>query len=158
MGPVFFCVLVCTDLVDAAIRTTVEVKASAYDTKNCNSSGCDADLTRDSDSEDEQSRWSCRYLLKDKNCKVWYTFGEPQYLDSISVAFHKGDERTRSFLVRTFNSDDTRQVENFTSSGATNGFESFAIGREDVIKLYIQPIDPNVNDWISIKEVSSFVK
>lgn len=139
---------------DAATRTTVVVSSSAYHEDDCGSLGCSADLTRDSDSEDDASRWSCHYDLKDKNCKLWYRFGEPQYLDSVELAFFRGDQRTRSFKVKTFDSDNRRRTTKFTSSGETDGFESFEIATDDVKKLYIQPIAPDKDEWISVKEVS----
>lgn len=154
----FLYVIVCAGLVDAATRTTVTVSASAYDEEGCGSSGCSADLTRDSDSEEDDSRWSCHYDLEDSNCKLWYRFEDPQYLDSVELAFYKGDQRTRSFLVKTFNSDNTRMTVRFTSSGVTDGFESFEVGRDDVAKMYIQPIAPDRDEWISIKEVRQLIQ
>lgn len=140
---------------DAAARTTVAVSSSADHEDECGSSDCSADLTRDSDSEDDDSRWSCHYDLEAKNCKLWYRFGEPQYLHSVELAFFRGDQRTRSFKVKTFDSDNRRTTTKFTSSGETDGFESFKIDNDDVTKLYIQPAAPDKDEWISIKEVKS---
>lgn len=154
----FLCVFAWIDLVEAAVRTTVRVSSNAHDDDGCNSSDCSADLTRDGDSEDDESRWSCHYKLEQKNCKVWYRFNDAQNLDNIALALYKGDERTRSFKVKTFNSNNIRRTVSFTSSGTTDGFETFAIGRDDVKKMYIQPIAPDRDEWISIKEVSQLVE
>lgn len=67
------CSTMFPDLVDAAEKTTVSVKASAYDTdtasdNGCDPSGCTASKTRDGDL-DGNARWACKYDLKNKKCR-----------------------------------------------------------------------------------------
>ena len=88
---------------DAAAKTTVSVSANAYDTRladrnGCGDTGCLPGLTRDGNTKVE-SRWSCSKSLGEGNCYVEYTFDEPQDVISMSIAFHKGDERKRKIKV-----------------------------------------------------------
>ena len=87
---------------DASVKTTVSVSANAYDTRladiGCGNTGCLPELTRDGITKIE-SRWSCSKNLGQGNCYVEYTFDEPQDVISMIIAFHKGDERTRTIKV-----------------------------------------------------------
>ena len=94
--------------IDASEKTTVTVTTNAYDTRDgdnsgCGESGCLAELTRDGDTDDPESRWSCSKNLGEGNCYLEYTFGSPQDVLSLNIAFHKGDERTRKIKVCGWN-------------------------------------------------------
>lgn len=74
----------------------------------------------------------------------------------LQIAFYKGDERTRSFSVTTYNQDDQSQITyDFTSSGTTLGYESFTLNSDETYRLYITPAEPNYDDWLSITEVAN---
>ena len=93
---------------DASEKTTVTVTTNAYDTRDgdnngCGESGCLAELTRDGNTADPESRWSCSKNLGEGNCYLEYTFGSPQDVISLNIAFHKGDERTRKIKVCVWN-------------------------------------------------------
>lgn len=73
----------------------------------------------------------------------------------MQMAFYKGDERTRSFTVTTFNNRESQSeiTYHFTSSGETLGYEKFELDSDETYELYITPDDPNEEDWIGITEV-----
>lgn len=73
------------------------------------------------------------------------------------MAFFRGDERTRTFIVKTWDEDGTREKNTFTSSGKTQDFESFHVGAEGAVKLQIIPASPNALDWLSIYEARFFM-
>lgn len=134
----------------------MRVKANAYDTEACGSSGCSPDLTRDSDSKDDNSRWSCHNDLNiGRNCKLWYRFRDPQNVRSVELAFYEGDQQPRSSKVRTIDSNNNRIKEILTSSGTTDGFEAFEVVRDDVVKPNIQFIPLCSDDWVGVKEVTN---
>lgn len=69
----------------------------------------------------------------------------------MQIAFHKGDERTRTLDV--FDNGDYRST--IASSGSTLGYQSFDLSTDETedIKLCLE--DPNMNKdvWLSITEV-----
>ena len=97
------------DLVEAGTKTTITVSANAYDTRpgadssdvGCMRDGCKAELTRDGDSTDEESRWSCSpSLVTNKSqCSISFMFEEAQDIVDVEVAFWKADERSRTLEV-----------------------------------------------------------
>eukprot|EP00904_Undaria_pinnatifida_P002194 jgi/Undpi1/11976/HiC_scaffold_4.g01675.m1 len=140
--------------IDASEKTTVTVTTNAYDTRDgdnsgCGESGCLAELTRDGDTDDPESRWSCSKNLGEGNCYLEYTFGSPQDVLSLNIAFHKGDERTRKIKVL----GDGSSLGTFKSSGTTLGYENWTLNASGVstIKLVARGLD--YNDWLSITEV-----
>lgn len=67
-------------LVDASKRTSVSVRATAYDRNDSSNNGCDpkgcrASNTRDGDLDDE-SRWSCKFATEDKKCRLALRYGK----------------------------------------------------------------------------------
>lgn len=100
----------CVDgFVEAGTLTAVDVLANGYDERpgvefgsnGCMENGCQPELTRDGDIEDDESRWSCNQgLVADGSlCAITFSFEEPQDIDYIQVAFWKTDERFRSLQV-----------------------------------------------------------
>lgn len=81
-------------------------------------------------------------------------FDRAQDIVTLRLAFYKGDERTRRFKVKTFDSNGQKKKYKFTSSGSTLGFEDFQLDSDETVKIMITPINPNKDDWISITEVS----
>lgn len=77
----------------------------------------------------------------------------PQDIVEIRIAFYKGEERTRSFLVKMWADDGRKETKTFTSSGETKGFEAFQLDTDDTVKLQIAPASPNSLDWLTIYEV-----
>lgn len=69
------------------------------------------------------------------------------------MAFFKGDERTRSFRAITTDSGGDKNIYSFTTSGETDGFESFELNTDETVQLVIKADDPNKYDWLSIFEV-----
>lgn len=145
-------------LVDARERTTVIASANVFDEKTvvdggCDPSGCTADLTRDLNLNGT-SRWSCKFDLESTPCQLWYSFEDPQDIVRLEIAFYKGDERTRAFSVTTFNDFGSSSFNyEFVSSGGTLDYELFEINSSGVLEMFITPLDPNFNDWLSIVEV-----
>ncbi|CAN0252790.1 unnamed protein product [Ascophyllum nodosum] len=148
-------------LVDASVRTEVTVRANVYDERTLDDGGCDPDgcepsKTRDSDI-DGGSRWSCARSLEDKTCRLTFEFDSAQDIVEINIAFYKGDERTRAFKVKTWDTSGDKITTEFTSGGETDGFEAFSLGSDETTKLAIFPASPNEDDWLSISEVEIMV-
>ena len=74
----------------------------AFGNNGCMDSGCQPGLTRDGDSEVDESRWSCTQgIVPDGDlCAITFSFDEPQDIEYIQVAFWKADERFRSLQVK----------------------------------------------------------
>lgn len=97
------------DYVEAGTKTTVGVSANAYDTRpggdsgdvGCGEDGCTPTLSRDGITTGTESRWACaQKLVPDGSvCEIEFTFGEPQDIVDVEVAFYKGDERSRTLEV-----------------------------------------------------------
>ncbi|CAN0520606.1 unnamed protein product, partial [Scytosiphon promiscuus] len=92
--------------------------------------GCTAENTFDGDLTDN-SRWSCSAELVQaaggavgEECQIVYEFAEVQSVASVSVAFLKGDERTRTLAVNV----NGELFEVIESGGITSGLEIFELG------------------------------
>lgn len=85
------------------------MSANAFDTRageasgdvGCGDDGCAPELSRDGDSEDVESRWSCKQdIVPDgEPCEIEFVFDDPQDIMEVQVAFWKGDERARTVEV-----------------------------------------------------------
>ena len=138
-------------LVDAGVRTWVDVDTTDYDHRDADDGGCDPDgcvpeNTRDG-SRAANSRWSCQ----GDGCCITYSFEEPQDIVRMRIAFHKGNERIRTLNVY----DNGHHHSEITSSGETSGFENFSLNTDETedIKLCL---DDDGDDWLSITEVRSY--
>lgn len=95
----------CLDgYVEAGTLTTVTVTASRSDTVSvdsihdeCPPEGCQPELTRDGEVDDQLSRWSC--TDSEYPCKLTFSFEEPVDIDYIQVAFYKADQLSRGLEV-----------------------------------------------------------
>lgn len=96
--------------VEAGIKTSVDVTATAHDERpgqdsgdvGCGEDGCLPDLAHDGvDEDDIESRWSCAkdIVPAGEQCEISFTFGSPQDIMDVEVDFWKGDERTRTLKV-----------------------------------------------------------
>lgn len=98
--------------VEVGTKIDVGVSATGYDARpgmtsgewgcgEAGGSGCAPANTRDDIVSDIESRWSCAAGLVDDGgpCQIEYTFGVPQDIVDIQVAFWKADERTRELEV-----------------------------------------------------------
>lgn len=98
--------------VEVGTKIEVGVSATAYDARpgvsngesgcgDVGGDGCAPANSRDGISSDMESRWSCASYLVDGEgpCQIEYTFGEPQDIVDIQVAFWKENERTRTLEV-----------------------------------------------------------
>lgn len=144
-------------LVDARERTTVEVAANGYDTKNtlgngCSPDGCVPENTRDENTSDN-SRWSCKgdIINGSGGCWIEYYFDEPQDIVEIRISFYQGNTRTRTLNVYE-NSQFHSQIQ---SSGLTSSYESFYLDTDETseLMLYLDNWESNPSMWLSIKEV-----
>ena len=91
------------------------------------------------------SRWSC----KGGGCCITYYFSlEPQDIVIMRIAFHKGDERTRTLDVYD-NGDHHSEI---TSSGNTLGYERFYLNTVDTEEIKLC-LDGDEDEWLSITEV-----
>lgn len=81
--------------------------------------------------------------------------GPDPTIDYIKVAFHNGDQRTASFdvLVRSSNSGSWEQINSKTSSGTTNGLQTFDLQNRDAKYLRLRCKGNSINDWNSLTEV-----
>lgn len=146
-----------TELVDARVRTTVTQNASAYDPKTssdggCDPAGCTPDLSRDRSLADA-SRWSCSEQLNDAPCKITYEFEEPQDIVRLNIKFFKGDQRVRTLNVSS--SDGFSKT--ITSSGSSDGYESFDVNTDETAWLTMEPVDLGSREWISLIEVGECI-
>lgn len=97
-------------LVEAGTKTTITASANAYDVRpgaaysnsGCMEDGCTPGLTRDGETDDTESRWSCipSIVANGELCEIDFMFENPQDIVEVKVAFWKGDERTRTLEVR----------------------------------------------------------
>ncbi|CAN0430983.1 unnamed protein product, partial [Scytosiphon promiscuus] len=117
--------------------------------------GCVPSNTRDQDLT-ANSRWSCQGSTldssdEDDGCCITYSFGQAQDIVRMQVAFHRGDERTRTLDVF----DNGLLHSTITSSGSTLGFESFDLSTDETenIKLCLGDPENNTNVFVSITEV-----
>lgn len=138
-------------LVEAGTRTTVLVKANAFDSRTsdtgCAPIGCVAVNTRDSSLS---SRWSCKGdLLDGESCEITFNFEEPQEIVRMDIAFYNGTERTRLLEVEV-NGSKNSEIE---SSGTTDGLENFELDADEVETLTLTSLGLAGNEWISVTEV-----
>lgn len=91
--------------------TTVSVAATAFDERpgeesgdiGCGEDGCLPALAHDGiGEEDSESRWSCSkdLVVGGGQCEIEFTFGSPQDIVDMEVAFWKGERRSRTLKVR----------------------------------------------------------
>lgn len=148
---------------EAGEVVTVTASANGFDQRTdedeggCAPSGCTAENTRDGDLEDT-SRWSCSLELVEEaggaageQCRIVYDFSEPLDVNSVSIAFFNGDERTRTLNIEV-NGDQHTAV---TSGGITSGFEAFDLNVEGVLSIGLESVglDGDEVDFLSITEV-----
>lgn len=148
--------------VDVSERTYWGVYANAWDERNsgsgCSPDGCKPENTVDNDL-DEQSRWSCAAKLIDENledemCEICYTFGEPQDIIDLGIAFFMGDMRSRTLRATAHNSDDgSTDSYVFTSSGETSDYEYFSVYTDETELICFQTVGLDDDEWISLLEV-----
>lgn len=97
--------------VEVGTKTTVYAIASAWDERAgeaSGSSGCGEEgqggcmpaLTRDGDTIDVESRWSCSEEIANGQCWITFAFEKAQYIMDMEVDLWKGDERKRTLKVR----------------------------------------------------------
>lgn len=86
--------------------TTVTVTANSYDVKiseefGCMDKGCLPSLTRDGNTTDAESRWSCRQsdVPDEELCAITFSFEETLDVRCVQVAYWKADERSRTLEV-----------------------------------------------------------
>ena len=97
--------------VEAGTKTTVDVSANAFDNRQgpdsdgvgCGQDGCEPVLSRDGNSYDTESRWSCaqKIVPVGEACEIGFTFEDPQDIVELQVAFWKVDQRSRTLEVRS---------------------------------------------------------
>lgn len=147
---------------EAGDVVVVSVVANAFDTRTddvvgCPPDGCLPENTRDSDLEDI-SRWSCsRELVSDgggadgEECRIVYEFSDAlAAIYNMSVAFYRGEERTRTMNVEV----NGVQVAVVESSGTTSGLETFELNAQNVLTLGLESVGlPEDDDFLSIIEV-----
>lgn len=97
------------EYVEAGAVTTVTAVANSHDTNSnedsalsgCMNTGCVAKLTRDGDTDDDESRWSCKQSIvpNEQLCQIVFSFSEAQDVRSVQVAFRKPDLYPRALDV-----------------------------------------------------------
>ncbi|CAM9626768.1 unnamed protein product, partial [Hapterophycus canaliculatus] len=98
--------------------------------------------------EDVESRWSCSkdIVSGGGQCEIEFTFGSPQDIMDVQVAFWKGDERTRTLK---FNGDKIGEFESHPGSVST----SLGIQQNDVDTVTLESVGIDEDEWISLLEV-----
>ncbi|CAM9469044.1 unnamed protein product [Ectocarpus sp. 8 AP-2014] len=149
--------------VEASEVTTVTVTTNAFDARTdddgCAPDGCTGENTRDGDLTDN-SRWSCSAGLVEaaggaagEECQAMFELGEAQLVTSVSVAFFKGDTRTRTLNINV----NGELFEVVTSGGTTSGLETFELdggaGAPGVLSLGMESSGLTADEFLSIIEV-----
>eukprot|EP00903_Cladosiphon_okamuranus_P014053 g13063.t1 len=144
--------------VEAGTKTIVSVTATAYDERlghenGCGHDGCTPALAYDG-SDDVESRWSCSedIVPGGGQCKIEFTFEQPQDIMDIQVDFWKGDERTRYLKVLI----NGHKVDEFESQ---RGLVSTSLGiqKHGVHTVTLESIGLHTHEWISLLEVHFYV-
>ena len=146
-------------LVDAGERTRVDVDATGYDERTsgsgCEPNGCVPDNTRDG-LRLANSRWSCQGDIlnsseDNEGCCITYNFEDRQDILWLRIAFHKGDENTRTLDVY----ENGNHLSQITSRGSTLGYQNFSINTDGTEELKLCLANPKGNRdvWLSITEV-----
>ncbi|CAM9104677.1 unnamed protein product, partial [Hapterophycus canaliculatus] len=151
--------------VEVGTKTEVIVSATAYDVRpgasggqvGCGyvgGDGCAPLNSRDGISSEVESRWSCASKIVPEGgpCQIEYTFGEPQDVVDIQVAFWKGSERTRTLEVHL---DDTS--EHTHESYGESTFNTLGVQATGVSRVMLESADLLPDEWISLIEVLIFV-
>ena len=134
--------------------TGVTAFANTWDTRvdssGCAPSGCVAENVLD-DSLDPTSRWSCSGSLSASggSCELTLEFEDPQDIVQISMALHRGDQRTRSVDVWV----DGDPVATLVSSGRTLDFEPYELVAPQASIIMLRAAAVDDNGWLSITEV-----
>ncbi|CAN0436247.1 unnamed protein product [Pylaiella littoralis] len=151
--------------VEVGTKTEVSESATAYDVRpgahggepgcgEVGGDGCAPANTRDGISSEIESRWSCAMkLVADEGpCVIEYTFGKPQDILDIQVAFWQRDEHTRTIDIHF---DGVRVHTHESYAGST--FNTIGVSGTGVTTVALEAKDLLPTDWISILEVLMFV-
>lgn len=115
-------------------------------------SGDDGNVPANTLNDDLTTRWS------DEGAGVWieYDLGSARTVGSVSIAWHKGDERTSSFEVRLSadGSSWTSVLSRRDSSGSTLAPENHDFADRAARYVRIVGHGNPVNDWTSITETA----
>lgn len=101
---------------------------------------------------DLATRWSGEGL----GTALILNFGnDTPIVDSLKIAWHKGDERIADFKVYGRSSDSSPWYEMLdqSSNGMTNQFESYNLPNDEVSALKIEGNGNSINQWNSISEL-----
>jgi hypothetical protein len=101
---------------------------------------------------DLTTRWSGEGL----GTELILNFGhDTPVVDSLKIAWHKGDERIADFKVYGRSSDNSPwyQMLDHSSSGLTNQFESYDLPNDEVSSLKFEGNGNSLNQWNSILEL-----
>ena len=134
--------------------TGLTASANAWDERTddlgCVPDSCFAGLAIDG-SIDEQSRWSCKASVSLVDaCELTLTLKEPQDLVEMRMSLWKGDQRIRPLNIFV----DGTLVTTITSSGTTEGFETYELTALQASTVMVQADEPLPdNGWLSIVEV-----
>ncbi|CAM9891772.1 unnamed protein product, partial [Pylaiella littoralis] len=151
--------------VEIGTKIEVRVSATAYDARpgvsngesgcgDVGGDGCAPANSRDGISSDMESRWSCASYLVDGEgpCQIEYTFGEPQDIVDIQVAFWKENERTRTLEVHL----DGVLARTHESYYTGSTYDTLGVQATSVSTVMLEPTDLLSHEWISLIEVSCF--
>ncbi|CAN0315494.1 unnamed protein product, partial [Scytosiphon promiscuus] len=83
---------------------------------------------------------------------ITFDFATAQDIDTLNIYFYRGDERVRTLKV----TDNNGLYQIITSSGTTDGFESFNIYTDETSSLTMEALGLGSTDWISMNEVCVF--
>ncbi len=113
-------------------------------------SGHDGNVPQNTVDNNLSTRWSAQGDYQ----WIWYDFGQQHNVQSVLIAFHRGNERVTSFDIEV--SDDAttwKRVYSGRSNGATLDRETFDIPDTNARYVSIVGHGNTVNNWNSLTEV-----
>ncbi|MCL9774573.1 polysaccharide lyase family 7 protein [Vibrio methylphosphonaticus] len=109
---------------------------------------------------DGSTDWSSRWAASPQPANLELDLGAVKSISSVGIAWGRGDERTHTFEIRTRadNSVSTwDKVYSGTSSGSTDGFETYDFSRIDAQWVRIKVFSNSAGtEWTNITEVEIY--
>lgn len=137
------------------IQTEFEYFSDAVIPVSVDASSDDGNVAENTLDDDANTRWSA----KGEGEYITLDLGDRYIIDSVNIAFHKGDTRQASFKFYCSGEGDhfygAEDDEGLTSSGTTSGYEEFDTycSYEGIRYLRIVGYGNTANDWNSISDI-----
>ncbi|CAM9504237.1 unnamed protein product [Ectocarpus fasciculatus] len=143
--------------VEVGTNTDVGVSATGspvFGCGPCELGECAPANTRDGIASESWSMWTCASIAVDAEgpCQIKYTFGEPQNIVDIQVAFWEGNKLTRTLEVY-LNHERTHTHESYVGST----FNTLGVEASGVSSVMFESVGLLPDECISLIEVLIFV-